>query len=171
MTSVYFFNLTEKTEYDKTLLPKNVQDHCKKRESVAAATELLNMSVQGLRYKKNNKPVADNCFVSISHSENMVAVCTSENPVGIDIEKIDDTRNFEKIANRYFHGKEKEFFEQNPTADAFYEIWTKKEAYTKIDGNGVIEIQKGIDVLSIKNHQFQTEKVNEYMLTICERVK
>ncbi|MBR5321029.1 MAG: 4'-phosphopantetheinyl transferase superfamily protein [Clostridia bacterium] len=171
MTSVYFFNLTEKTEYDKTLLPKNVQDHCKKRESVAAATELLNMGVHGLRYEKNNKPVADNCFVSISHSENMVAVCTSENPVGIDIEKIDDTRNFEKIANRYFHGKEKEFFEQNPTADAFYEIWTKKEAYTKIDGNGVIEIQKGFDVLSIENHQFQTEKVNEYMLTICERVK
>ena len=171
MTSVYFFNLTEKTEYDKTLLPKNVQSHCKKRESVAAATELLTMGVQGLRYEENNKPVADNCFVSISHSGDMVAVCTSENPVGIDIEKIDDTRNFEKIANRYFHGKEKEFFEQNPTADAFYEIWTKKEAYTKIDGNGVIEIQKGFDVLSIENHQFQTEKVNEYMLTICERVK
>lgn len=170
MTSVYFFNLTEKTEYDKTLLPKNVQDHCKKRESIAAATELLTMGVQGLRYEENNKPVADNCFVSISHSGDMVAVCTSENPVGIDIEKIDDTRNFEKIANRYFHGKEKEFFEQNPTADAFYEIWTKKEAYTKIDGNGVIEIQKGFDVLNIENHQFQTEKVNEYMLTICERV-
>ena len=170
MTSVYFFNLTEKTEYDKTLLPKNVQDHCKKRESVAAATELLNMGVENLRYEENGKPVADNCFVSISHSGDMVAVCTSENPVGIDIEKIDGTRNFEKIANRYFHGKEKEFFEQNPTADAFYEIWTKKEAYTKIDGNGVIEIQKGFDVLSIENHQFQTEKVNEYILTICERV-
>ena len=170
MTSVYFFKLTEKTEYDKTLLPQNVQEHCKRRESVAAATELLNMGVQGLRYEENNKPVADNCFVSISHSGDMVAVCTSENPVGIDIEKIDDTRNFAKIANRYFHGKEKVFFEQNPTADAFYEIWTKKEAYTKIDGNGVIEIQKGIDVLSIENHQFQTEKVNEYMLTICERI-
>ena len=170
MTSVYFFNLTEKTEYDKALLPQNVQDHCTKKESIGAATELLNMGVQGLRYDQN-KPFADNCFVSISHSGDMVAVCKSENPVGIDIEKIDDTRNFEKIANRYFHGKEKEFFNENPTADAFYEIWTKKEAYTKIDGNGVIEIQKGIDVLSIENHEFQTEKVNEYMLTICERIR
>ncbi|MBR4891380.1 MAG: 4'-phosphopantetheinyl transferase superfamily protein [Clostridia bacterium] len=169
MTSVYFFNLTEKTEYDKSLLPQNVQDHCKKPESIAAATELLNMGVENLWYDRN-KPMADNCFVSISHSGDMVAVCTSENPIGIDIEKIDDARNFAKIANRYFHGKEKEFFEQNPTADAFYEIWTKKEAYTKIDGNGVIEIQKGIDVLSIENHEFQTEKVNEYMLTICERI-
>ena len=170
MTSVCFFKLTEKTEYDKTLLPQNVQDHCTKKESIAAATELLNMGVENLWYNQN-KPMADNCFVSISHSGDMVAVCRSENPVGIDIEKIDDTRDFTKIAKRYFFGKEKELFEESPTADTFYEIWTKKEAYTKIDGNGVIEIQKGIDVLSIENHEFQTEKVNEYMLTICERIK
>lgn len=169
MTSVYFFKLTEKTEYDKSLLPQNVQDHCKKQESIAAATELLNMGVVGLRYEQN-KPFADNCFVSISHSGDMVAVCTSDKPVGIDIEKIDNTRDFVKIAKRYFFGKEKEYFEQSPTADTFYEIWTKKEAYTKIDGNGVIEIQKGFDVLNIENHEFQTEKVNEYMLTICERM-
>lgn len=169
MTSVYFFNLTKKTEYDKSLLPQNVQEHCKKNESVAAATELLNMGVENLWYNQN-KPMADNCYVSISHSDDMVAVCKSDNPVGIDIEKINITRDFEKIAKRYFHGKEKEVFENNPTADTFYDVWTKKEAYTKIDGNGVIEIQKGIDILSIENHQFQTEKVNDYMLTICERI-
>ena len=38
MTSVYFFKLTEKTEYDKTQLPQNVQDHSQKQESIAAAT-------------------------------------------------------------------------------------------------------------------------------------
>lgn len=170
MTSVYFFKLNEKTEFNKALLPQNIQAHCKKPESVAAATELLNMGVSGLRYDQN-KPFADNCFVSVSHSGDMVAVCKSDIPVGIDIEKIDDTRDFTKIAKRYFFGKEKEFFEKSPTADTFYEIWTKKEAYSKIDGQGVIEIQKGIDVLSIENHQFQTEKVNEYILTICERVE
>ncbi len=171
MKDLYFFELSTKTEYESDDLPQSVLSHCKKKESFAAAKALIDMGVQNIRYEESGKPVADNCYVSISHSGNMVAVCTSENPVGIDIEKIDDTRNFEKIASRYFHGKEKEFFEQTPTVDAFYEIWTKKEAYTKIDGNGVIEIQKGIDVLSIENHEFQTEKVNEYMLTICERVK
>ena len=170
MTSVYFFNLTEKTEYDKKLLPQNVKDHCKKPESIAAATELLNMGVENLWYDRN-KPMADNCFVSISHSGDMVAVCRSENPVGIDIEKINTERDFSKIANKYFHGKEKEFLAQNPTADAFFDIWTKKEAYTKIDGNGVIEIHKGFDVLSVENHDFQTEKVNDYMLTICEKIE
>ena len=171
MTSVYFFNLTEKTEYDKTLLPKNVQDHCKKRESVAAATELLNMGVENLRYEENGKPVADNCFVSISHSGDMVAVCTSENPVGIDIEKIDEKRNLEKLSNRVFCGKELETFKNNPTPEQFYEIWTQKEAYSKIDGQGVNEIMKCFDIFDLQNYEFHTEIVNDYVLSICEKIK
>ena len=91
----------------------------------------------------------------------MVAVCKSENPVGIDIEKIDGTRNFEKIANRYFHGKEKEFFNENPTADAFYEIWTKKEAYIKCHGLTLKEL-KNTNASHI--HTFQK---GEYIISVC----
>ena len=170
MTSVYFFKLTEKTEYDKTLLPQNVQDHCKKQESIAAAIELLNMGVQGLRYEQN-KPFADNCYVSISHSGDMVAVCTSENPIGIDIEKIDDKRNLEKLSNRVFCGKELETFKNNPTPELFYEIWTQKEAYSKIDGQGVNEIMKGFDIFDLQNYDFHTEIVNNYVLSICKKIK
>ena len=170
MTSVYFFNLTEKTEYDKSLLPQNVREHCKKPESIAAATELLNMGVKNLWYDRN-KPMADNCFVSISHSGDMVAVCTSENPIGIDIEKIDTKRNLEKLSKRVFKGQELEAFEQNPTPEQFYEIWTQKEAYSKIDGQGVNEIMKGFDIFDLQNYEFHTEIVNDYALSICEKVK
>lgn len=168
MTSVYFFNLTEKTEYDKSLLPQNVREHCKKPESIAAATELLNMGVENLWYDRN-KPMADNCFVSISHSGDMVAVCTSENPIGIDIEKIDTKRNLEKLSKRVFKGQELEAFEQNPTPEQFYEIWTQKEAYSKIDGQGVNEIMKGFDIFDLQNYEFHTEFVNDYVLSICEK--
>ena len=170
MTSVYFFNLTEKTEYDKKLLPQNVQDHCKKPESVAAATELLNMGVSGLRYEQN-KPFADNCFVSISHSGDMVAVCTSEKPIGIDIELINEKRNLEKLSNRVFCGKELETFKNNPTPEQFYEIWTQKEAYSKIDGQGVNEIMKGFDIFDLQGYEFHTEIINDYVLSICEKVE
>ena len=129
--NVYFFDIREQGEVNKEILPQEVLSHCKKRESFLAAQALIQMGAQNLHYNEKKKPLADNCYVSISHCQHMVAVCTSDKPVGIDIEKIDDTRNFEKIANRYFHGKEKEFFNENPTADAFYEIWTKKEAYLK----------------------------------------
>ena len=171
MTSVYFFNLTEKTEYDKSLLPQNVRDHCKKPESIAAATELLNMGVENLRYEENGKPIADNCFVSISHSGNMVAVCTSENPIGIDIELIDEKRNLEKLSNRVFCGKELETFKNNPTPEQFYEIWTQKEAYSKIEGQGVNEIMKGFDIFDLQDCEFHTEIVNDYVLSICEKIK
>lgn len=170
MTSVYFFNLTEKTEYDKNLLPQDVKDHCKKQESIAAATELLNMGVENLWYDQN-KPMADNCYVSISHSGNMVAVCTSENPIGIDIELIDTTRNFVKLSNRVFCGKELETFKNNPTPEQFYEIWTQKEAYSKIDGQGVNEIMKGFDIFELQDYEFHTEIVNDYVLSICEKIK
>ena len=165
MTSVYFFNLTEKTEYDKSLLPQNVKDHCKKPESIAAATELLNL------WYDRNKPMADNCFVSISHSGNMVAVCTSENPIGIDIELINEKRNLEKLSNRVFCGKELETFKNNPTPEQFYEIWTRKEAYSKIDGQGVNEIMKGFDIFDLQGYEFTTEIVNDYVLSICEKIK
>lgn len=170
MTSVYFFNLTEKTEYDKKLLPQNVQDHCKKPESVAAATELLAMGVENLWYDQK-KPMADNCFVSISHSGDMVAVCTSEIPVGIDIELIDERKDLEKLSNRVFRGKEMELFKNNPTPEQFYEIWTQKEAYSKIDGQGVNEIMKGFDIFDLQDYDFHTEIINDYVLSICEKVK
>ena len=171
MTSVYFFNLTEKTEYDKKLLPQNIRDHCKKPESIAAATELLNMGVENLRYEENGKPIADNCFVSISHSGDMVAVCTSEKPIGIDIEFIDEKRNLEKLSNRVFCGKELETFKNSPTPEQFYKIWTQKEAYSKIDGQGVNEIMKGFDIFDLQGYEFHTEIVNDYILSICEKIK
>lgn len=171
MTSVYFFNLTEKTEYDKKLLPQNIRDHCKKSESIAAATELLNMGVENLRYEENGKPIADNCFVSISHSGDMVAVCTSEKPIGIDIEFIDEKRNLEKLSNRVFCGKELETFKNSPTPEQFYKIWTQKEAYSKIDGQGVNEIMSGFDIFDLQDYDFHAEIVNDYVLSICEKIK
>lgn len=170
MTSVYFFNLTEKTEYDKKLLPQNVREHCKKKESIAAATELLNMGVENLWYDRN-KPMADNCFVSISHSGDMVAVCRSDQPIGIDIELINEKRNLEKLSNRVFCGKELEIFKNNPTPEQFYEIWTRKEAYSKIEGQGVNEIMKGFDIFDLQDYDFHTEIINNYVLSICEKIK
>lgn len=171
MNDLYFFELSEKNEYKSNDMPQNVLNHCKKKESFAAAQALLDMGVQNLRYEENGKPIADNCFVSISHSGNMVAVCTSDNPIGIDIELIDEKRNLEKLSKRVFKGQELALFENSPTAELFYEIWTKKEAYSKIDGNGTIEIMKGFDIFDLKDYDFHTEIVNNYILSICERIK
>ena len=169
MVSVYFFKLSDKTEYNVNLLPANVKEHCKKKESIAAASELLSIGVVNLHYDENNKPLADNCYVSISHSKEMVAVCKSDKPVGIDVEFMSIDRDYKKIANRFYKGKELEYFNTSPTAETFYEIWTKKEAYSKIDGQGVNEIMKGFDIFDLQGYEFTTEIINDYVLSICEK--
>ena len=169
MTSVYFFDYTEKSLKLPEAFPENVISHCKKDESLAAAAALIDMGVLNLHYEENGKPLADNCFVSISHSENMIAVCTSDKPVGIDIEYIDDSRNFCRLADRFFKGKELEAFNNSPNALTFYEIWTKKEAYSKILGSGTAELFKGFDVFSLNNAVFHTEQANDYIITLCEK--
>lgn len=166
---VCYFEISDNIEINKDNLPQNVLAHCKKKESFLAAGKLLKMGAENLHYDEKNKPLADNCFVSISHSGNMVAVCTSDKPIGIDIEKIDKTRDLSKIANRFYKGTELEIFKENPTPDTFFDIWTKKEAYSKIGGEGVGEVFKGFDVYSLSEYDFNTKKIGEYMLSICEK--
>lgn len=168
---VKYFNISDDIQINKEILPENVLSHCKKRESFIAAQELIKMGAENLHYNEKKKPLADNCYVSISHSGDMVAVCTSDKPIGIDIEKIDTTRDLSKIAKRFYHGKELELYRENPTAELFFEIWTKKEAYSKISGEGVGEVFKGFDVFSLSEFDFQTENVNGYMLSVCEKTE
>ncbi len=168
---LYFFDIQKQTDVNKENLPDAVLSHCKKQESLLAADALIKMGVENLHYNEKNKPLADNCFVSISHSGNMVAVCKSENPIGIDIEKIDYDRDLKKIAQRFYHGKELDLFNDNPTAEIFFKIWTRKEAYSKIGGEGVGEVFKGFDVYSLKDYVFETEKIGEYMLSVCEKIE
>lgn len=165
---VYYFDINTQDDIDKAALPQAVLSHCKKRESFLAAEALIKMGAENLHYNEKNKPLADNCYVSISHCEHMVAVCISDKPVGIDIEKINGDRDVDKIARRFYHGKELSYFKENHTPETFFEIWTKKEAYSKIGGEGVGEIYKGFDVLSLEDYTFTTEKIDKYMLSTCE---
>ncbi len=171
MSWIYVFDLEERKEWTWWRLEGAAEEHCKKPESRAAAVALHHMGVEDLTYEPNGKPVAKNCYVSISHSGDYVAVCRNDStPVGIDIEKMTE-RDFSKIANRFFCGKELEKFTKNPTAEMFYEIWTRKEAYSKIIGTGVQEVVKGFDVYSLANYEFKTDFVEDYAVSICEKFR
>ena len=171
MSWIYVFDLEERKDWTTHELGGTVAEHCKKPESIAAAVALETMGAEDLTYDPNGKPVARNCFVSISHSGDMVAVCKNDIvPVGIDIEKMTE-RDFSKVANRFFRGQELEKFNENPTAETFYEIWTRKEAYSKILGTGVQEVVKGFDVYSFANYEFETDFVGEYAVSICEKIR
>ena len=95
-----------------------------------------------LNDKENGKPEfkSGGIYFSISHSENLLAVCFDEYPCGIDIEFMKD-RNLKDISKYY--GQEFK------TLENFYKFWTKQEAEYKLG-----EKAKYCKSLSIKNYYF-----------------
>jgi 4'-phosphopantetheinyl transferase len=87
---------------------------------------------------------------NISHTRNAIAVAFSNSEIGVDIEKIKPF-NFQ-ISKRFFTSSEQEyiFYHENPD-HAFYEIWTKKEAYIKCIGTGLAKPLNSFEVLDDEN--------------------
>ena len=88
-----------------------------------------------LRYDENGRPCFDRAFVSISHSGSLWACALSDAPCGVDIQRKQDVR-FDKLASRYFTESEAARVSKEGR-DAFFEIWTAKEAYAKLTGEGL----------------------------------
>ena len=78
---------------------------------------------------------------SISHSGDYVLVAVSDTPVGADIEIIRNIRSsvINKVCNTY----EKEYINKGVNEKEktlrFFEIWTFKEAYFKLQGTGITD--------------------------------
>lgn len=103
-------------------------------------------------FGEKNKPYLENIKIdfSISHSKAGIvcAVYDGRDTVGVDIEKI-GTYN-EKIALRVCCKKELFLLSNEPDnkkANLFYEMWVKKEAYSKMTGKGFSEGFNNINTL------------------------
>jgi 4'-phosphopantetheinyl transferase len=107
-----------------------------------------------LSYSENGKPSLDGLFFSISHSHNkLVQAFTFLGEIGIDIEFKNPKRNFLNLANKYFHEQEARYLNSLNTIDtmqAFYTLWTTKEAICKEQG-GRLWYYLGHNCLNEKN--------------------
>ncbi len=91
---------------------------------------------QNIFYGENGKPQMEGIYFNLSHSHNMVACAISDKPVGCDIEKIRDIK--ENIATRFFSEKENAYIkEAEDEKDMFFRLWTIKESYMKMTGQGL----------------------------------
>lgn len=114
----------------------------------------------GKPYLINNQDYPFN----LSHTNNMVAVAISNNPVGVDIEKIKEIEM--GIAKRFFTEHELNYIEK--FQDKIYEIWTKKEAYLKYIGKDLSVSLNSFDVTcgSLSEH-FYTVVYDKYIINMC----
>lgn len=106
---------------------------------------------------------------SVSHTDGLVAVAYGDAPVGVDVEKI-KTADL-RIAERYFTLRETHYIRQSADAQrAFYEIWTKKEAYLKRTGTGLTRSLRAFDVFDAAlDVQWETHTFSTHVLSLCRK--
>lgn len=98
-------------------------------------------------YGRNEKPaLADTSGrgkvrFNLSHSAGgALYAFTRDREIGVDIEHIRDISEMEQIAERFFSAREHAVFHTLPESkkqEAFFNCWTRKEAFIKATGDGL----------------------------------
>lgn len=92
-------------------------------------------------------------FFSISHSGDIWVCLMADFNVGIDIQ-ISKNLNYNKLSERFFHEYEIEYIKQFGE-EAFFEIWTRKEALVKYTGKGFANQNfSSFSVVNKKNKEY-----------------
>src|SRR5687768_5549316 len=78
---------------------------------------------------------------NLSHSGNMALFAITRNmEIGVDVEHVRSSFDYEEIAKRFFSVNEVAILRTIPAEkklEAFYNCWTRKEAYIKAHGKGL----------------------------------
>ena len=125
---------------------------------------LTNLGVTGeWKFNEYGKPfVEGGQEFSLSHCKFGIAVAVDNKPIGIDIESIRDLRP--ELVERTMN--EAEQAQIGESAVEFTKLWTKKEAYLKYLGTGIIDDLRHV-LDNTGNAQFETTIRTNYIYTIC----
>ena len=98
-------------------------------------------------YGENGKPALANTLgkgaihFNLSHSDGLALYFFSQDrEIGVDIERVHDIDDIEQIARCFFSVRENVMFRALPKSkkkEAFFNCWTRKEAYIKAIGDGL----------------------------------
>lgn len=130
-----------------------------------------------IRLSERGKPLCDGVWFNLSHSCGQVALAVSEHgAVGCDLERVRAVP--ERLLSRWSEGEREEIASAEEGRErAFFRLWTAKESYLKMTGEGIAAIgevewregrllRNGREVgctLTV----FGTEYLDEYVLTTC----
>ncbi len=113
------------------------------RRAIGALTATAPAAIE-VAYGAQGKPYVKGdtrLHFNLSHSGDLALLALSRRgPIGIDIEIERARRPFRRLANRFFAAPEAAWFEATPAGrqrQAFYRMWTLKEAYLKAIGTGL----------------------------------
>lgn len=119
-------------------------------------------------YGEHGKPYLPDypeCCFSLSHSGGYIALACGNEPVGVDVQQILPRK---QNAQRFLHENERQsILAAEDKAEQFCRIWTMKEAYVKLTGDGMSKSFSSFDVLSMPEISFFTQRMDDHILTIC----
>ncbi len=126
---------------------------------------------------EKGKPYFEDCsdiHFSVSHSGEFFACAFAEFPIGLDIQEHIKRQNETdaqaaercmKIAKRFFHPDEVDALELD-TVSAFYKIWTAKESFVKLTGQGIDGEFGDFCIFDLDSYLWQGEYGN-YSIALC----
>ena len=137
-------------------------------------------------YSERGKPYFKNIpiYFNLSHSEEYVFCVFSKQEVGADIQYQKQGAK-ERIVKRFFTEAEQDAWDRCPASEKepfFYKMWTRKEAYGKLTGEG-IAVAAGVNVLTDLPEVFmdstqddtlgvcweEYDMLDGYQITVCKR--
>ena len=155
----------------------------KRKESAGAGLLLARIlprfsaSAEDVYADARGKLLHPRLFLSLAHGGGMAVLAVGEFPVGCDVEKLSRVR---ETVMRRFSKEERAFVEAAGAAErarAFYRIWTGKESYLKMTGEGLsawneVEISPtGLIVRAGREQPFCIvwKEAGEHLLAVCGR--
>ena len=114
----------------------------------------------------------ENYHISLSHSDGMILFASNSAPVGVDIEK--PKADFERIARRFFTDEDAtRIMNATSPAEEFLLVWTRKEAFVKLTGEGLQRALDSFNVYEEARYEYRTERTvsertgNSYCYSCC----
>lgn len=101
--------------------------------------ERLNYVLESGEHGKPYFPLHKDFHFNLSHSGHYVVCAVGDEPIGVDIQKI-DAKKGRRVADRFFVTEEKEILNQASEAEferLFCRFWAAKESYLKYLGTGL----------------------------------
>jgi 4'-phosphopantetheinyl transferase len=127
-----------------------------------------------MRTKKGKPYIEDyhDIHFSITHTGSLWMCAVSDAEIGIDAEYA-DRRIFreEKITERFFSEEERRYTGEGDIRHRFLEIWTRKEAYLKLRGDGIFNGMEKLCTLTDSNVSFIQHEIEpagrKVILAMC----
>lgn len=122
-----------------------------------------------LQFEDGGKPIVDGLSFNLSHSGNLVLCAVGSQDVGCDVEKLREAPK--KVGSRFFTEQEQDYLNTLDDEEydrAFFQIWTMKESYVKMTGEGLrvplsmLETDRGTPLGMIRNGEREVCHYKEY---------